>query len=467
MIKKFPDIEIPEDNPWLNDKLDRKKTGVSLFELVKRIDSSFVLAIDGAWGTGKTTFVKMWTQYLQHKGIKTICFNAWEHDYVENPLVVFIAETIDAVEKDIDGDSKTRESFRKFKELGTQLIKRSIPAMVRLVSAGLLNLPDNYEEEIGKLLSEFATNQLKSYAETKQTIKDFRCVLRELVQALPNQKLVFVIDELDRCRPNFSIELLEVVKHFFETEGVVFVLSLDKSQLENSIQAVYGHEFNSSTYLRRFIDLTFTLSTPPIIELADFYRGLLTRYDLPTVVEKFYPDHINYMGGLYELVPNLANNLDLTFRDVNQLLLRISITLKTLPNEKSFLPPLFVALCFISEFEPTLFVQFKDPNENTGLKKILNILSRNLWNSNQCITLQALIAIGYEELRFNDRRMRFEVYVQSKFSPQPKEENLLLVDPRVADKIIDLVCSYGFHSGVQINKILETIELSYKFVLDE
>lgn len=66
---------------------------------------------------------------------------------------------------------------------------------------------------------------------------------------------MFFIDELDRCRPTFAIELLERIKHLFDIQNIVFVLSIDKEQLEASTAAAYGSAINAPEYLRRFIDL--------------------------------------------------------------------------------------------------------------------------------------------------------------------------------------------------------------------
>ena len=73
---------------------------------------------------------------------------------------------------------------------------------------------------------------------------------------------MFIIDELDRCRPSFSIEVLEKAKHFFNVENIIFVLGADKEQLGHSIKAIYGNDLNVNGYLRRFIDLDYVLPSP-------------------------------------------------------------------------------------------------------------------------------------------------------------------------------------------------------------
>ena len=74
--------------------------------------------------------------------------------------------------------------------------------------------------------------------------------------------MVIVIDELDRCRPTFAIDVLEVVKHMFSTDGIVFVLASNQTQLSHSIASVYGDRFDSLGYLKKFFGVTFRL--PPV-----------------------------------------------------------------------------------------------------------------------------------------------------------------------------------------------------------
>jgi hypothetical protein len=70
------------------------------------------------------------------------------------------------------------------------------------------------------------------------------------------------IDELDRCRPTYAIELLETVKHLFEIKGIVFVIATNTDQLQHSIKVVYGQGFDANRYLYRFFQRTYTLKMP-------------------------------------------------------------------------------------------------------------------------------------------------------------------------------------------------------------
>src|SRR5438309_5535791 len=92
MHSKLPDIEIPLDDPFANDKLQRRESGEILSRFLQAVPTPYVLAIDAQWGQGKTTFLRMWKQLLQNDGFPVHYFNAWEADYESDPMVALMGE---------------------------------------------------------------------------------------------------------------------------------------------------------------------------------------------------------------------------------------------------------------------------------------------------------------------------------------------------------------------------------------
>lgn len=87
------EIEVPETTPFANDKLERFGLCNILTDVVSFYgQSGCVMGLDGEWGTGKTTFVRMWRQHLENTGYKTLYFNAWTSDFTEDPLMVLVSE---------------------------------------------------------------------------------------------------------------------------------------------------------------------------------------------------------------------------------------------------------------------------------------------------------------------------------------------------------------------------------------
>ena len=112
----------------------------------------------------------------------------------------------------------------------------------------------------------------------KKAVREFKEALLELSnqlsESIPNHPLVFAIDELDRCRPSYAVELLEVAKHLFSVNNVVFVLVINQLELAQSVKALYGQTFDAEGYLQRFFDLDFRLPDP---DRSRFVDALLYR----------------------------------------------------------------------------------------------------------------------------------------------------------------------------------------------
>lgn len=265
---KHHEIEIPEQNPFKYCKLEREQYAVILTNIIEIYADGFVLSINNEWGAGKTTFVKMWQQYLKNKNFETIYFNAWENDFDNNPLVAIISElkTL-AVGRD-------KVIFKSIIEKGAVITKSVLPALVKVLAKKYINIEELVDaiENTTKGATEILEGEIKQYAKKKQTILEFRKELELYINKTgSNRPLVFIVDELDRCRPDYAVEVLEQLKHFFSVPGIVFVLSIDKSHLAASVRGYYGSEqINTEEYLRKFIDLEYAIPAPTSITYCKY-----------------------------------------------------------------------------------------------------------------------------------------------------------------------------------------------------
>ena len=297
------EIEVPEDDPFKHDLLGREKPVEILTHLIGSVEGPCVLAIDAVWGTGKTTFIRMWSQYMQNKNFPVIEFNAWENDFAGDPFVALSAELTDGLNKytdkgkplaqkiDIiswlcqvipwlcqvagyrvkstDKDKPLAQKIDTTKKAAAEVLRRAAPGVLRAATAGILDVSPLIEKEIGQALASYAEERLAKYQETKDSVKAFKKSLKEIACELmkprdgqPGRPLVVIIDELDRCRPSYAVELLEVAKHLCAVDNIIFVLAVNRSQLAHSIRALYGSDFDAEGYLRRFFDLDFQLPDP-------------------------------------------------------------------------------------------------------------------------------------------------------------------------------------------------------------
>lgn len=255
-------------DPFWDCRLDRIHYAEILTNIVLTYHRGFVLALSSDWGTGKTFFVKRWKKHLEHKEIQSIYFNAWENDFDNNALIALLAELQSVV---LD---QNRELYEKLIEKTSLIVKRILPTTIKLFSKILLS-----GEDISEILKELTaasltttSDSINDYIQKKKDIQDFKEALSAFVQSTNQDKpLVIFIDELDRCRPDYAVEVLEAVKHLFNIDGIVFVLSIDKKHLASSIKGYYGSEhINTDEYLRRFIDLEYTLPEPSIEKFCGY-----------------------------------------------------------------------------------------------------------------------------------------------------------------------------------------------------
>lgn len=252
------DVEIPSKPSELfqNDLLDRKEPIEVLTAVISSIEGPCVISVDAEWGAGKTTFLKLWAQYLRNEEYSVVEYNAWETDFASHPF----AALFDAMVSDLTSRERITEGV---KQIGTALALSLGEHLLGNVGLSpVIRLIGNVGES-----QQPCPRSLAEYRQLKDLLAEFRRELQaaadKMQTATGNRKpLVIFIDELDRCRPSYAIELLEVAKHLFSVDGIVFVFGLNQAQLKHSVSVIYGTGFDSSDYLRRFFDLDFVLPAP-------------------------------------------------------------------------------------------------------------------------------------------------------------------------------------------------------------
>lgn len=270
MKLKHETVSVPEQNPFQFDMLDRKQQAEMLTTFIKSIDEPLTMSVEAGWGHGKTTFFRMWAQHLKNNNFSCISFNAWESDYSEDPFIPFVAELRKSI---IEAESGSGEISKKLADLsnflrktGIQVAKRTLPVAVKMITAGLLDADDLIKEAAGDAIEKAIEQKFDEYEADRESVDKFKLALAKVVQELKDQEkqlpLVFMIDELDRCRPTYALALLERIKHIFNVDGIIFVLAIDRKQLLESIRTVYGSNTDATRYLRRFIDFGYTLPDP-------------------------------------------------------------------------------------------------------------------------------------------------------------------------------------------------------------
>ena len=430
----------------------------------------FVLAINNKWGTGKTTFVKMWKQHLSNEGFKTMYFNAWENDFDMEPLAAMLGEL-----KKLIGKTESK-SYNSLIEKGATISKRILPSIGKNIAKKYLG------EEVADLIcdsvkaaTDILKDEVEEYINKKDNLLAFKKELVKFVSENGNGKpIVFIIDELDRCRPDYAVEVLEKVKHFFNVPSIVFVLSIDKEQLGYAIQGYYGSDrIDTNEYLRRFIDIEYQLPKPNIdsfskylFDYFSFGQFFANRKNGENEKENFETFSIC-----------LGNIINYSLRQQEKLFALTRVVLRTIdPNTKNCLPDMFMLLIHLKLFNRKLYNKIKNKAIETQelVDEIeLLLLSSKYENINHIIYIEALLVFFYHTYLNEDTKVyghnnslfeKVEQYDKLKFTLTSKTSNI----PRVVydlekhiahiEKVQHLVYTYNLSFFLNKIELLDNLE---------
>ena len=274
------------------DLLKRNKDLVYFYDLLLAQETVSSIAIDGRWGSGKTFFVKQSLLLINAKNpmsemdddkkmriIKSLSFPKKDEDVSEN---YEMAIYYDAWENDNDTDPVLSLVYEITKQLGIEYSFAENGNVFKLAGSILEALSGrNINGIIENLKSENPINKIREEKTLHENIKEFFTEI--LVER--GHRLVVFIDELDRCRPSYTVQLLERIKHYFCDDRITFVFSVNLEELQHTIKHHYGNTFDACRYLDRFFDMRISL--PPADKSA-FYRkmGLESSYVLEKVCRK-------------------------------------------------------------------------------------------------------------------------------------------------------------------------------------
>lgn len=253
-----------------SDPLDRNKNLKVMLNFLNNIEGQLVLNLDGYWGTGKTIFLKQ-LEFINQQEFEfptqvtkmnnpsivkkfkekyeVLYFNAWENDLYESPLESLIFQLILKLEETDKDEAKIQGRIKKLDSLLKQAGILTADIALKKISAGFIEFSDI------KPQNKDITKTITSMNEKKTAIAK----LLKLISDSVKKTILIVVDELDRCKPSYAIEFLEIVKHLFSSEKIVFLFASNKEELTNTVKLIYGQDFDGYKYLNRFFDFEFTL----------------------------------------------------------------------------------------------------------------------------------------------------------------------------------------------------------------
>lgn len=321
------------------DKLDILQRDEFVKQLERMIENisenkvSTCFAINGKWGCGKTFVLDMLQERLEEKQSEQtadnkyfiIRYNSWKYDYYEEPLAAIVAELMTTIEEKtvLFPDSEEKQKilgalygisivlltvFGTVAEIGTGLpFKDGIKASIEGCKEGQKNYKEKHDYD--------------AYLSLRKSIEKLNEILKDLSE---KYTILFLVDELDRCMPEYAIKVLERLHHLTEGKSnIITVISMDKEQLKKSVEKIFGIE-NSDKYLEKFIQFEVKLDYGDVSEkITDKHADYIALFDY----EKF-----PFNEPFEECLQAIFKEVDI--RTQEQLVKKAMIAHKLLYNDK-------------------------------------------------------------------------------------------------------------------------------------
>ncbi|MBN6113773.1 KAP family P-loop NTPase fold protein [Xanthomonas bonasiae] len=291
---------------WSQDVLGRKPLADYLTKSLKSQSASLALsergltvALDADWGAGKSFFVTNWVTDLRGLGHPVVYFDAWENDIGDEAAISLMAAILAVLRACLPANATISEKASRLRTDSIKKLRRALVPAAGVVFKGLLkkttsiavdDLIEVFTEaddsqdrhhskgEMDDILDGLFEAALVEHDSRKEKLVAFKASLVNLLDLVcENEKakpLFVFVDELDRCRPSYAIKLLEEIKHIFGIKDVVYVVSTNIDQLQSSVRAIYGSDFDGRRYLRRLFNREYSL---PRVDSSNFADGFIVK----------------------------------------------------------------------------------------------------------------------------------------------------------------------------------------------
>ena len=277
------------ENPTFDtqDEFKRKPIAENIIRLLTSDIDLSPMVIDGGWGTGKTEFCQKLIRLMQqqHPDYQPVYIDAFRSDHSGEPLLALFAEIIKACTPEDTGEQPSEQR----KEMTKKVAKAAGFVMKTVAKAAVGHVLKQNMEDLAEGMSQIINDKqeaknaaatvagaattlashsidatidatvealLKEQIEAEKNLETLKACLKELAADKP---IILFIDELDRCRPDYAVDMLEVIKHVFDVENVKVVLVTNTKQLRAAINHRYGMEVDAQKYLDKFLKYNFAL----------------------------------------------------------------------------------------------------------------------------------------------------------------------------------------------------------------
>lgn len=357
-----PHVDLYREGFEEEDVLQRKKVSAALSNLLDRIDDSIVVALHGKWGTGKTYFLKRWVgaHKIENGSSGTaVYFDAFAHDYVSDPLPALVSALADRL------PASRNDQIQRVKKAAFKLVKPLARVGLAVATFGATEVLNEVGDTVAEAVGEETAAGLEKYWAEEEARRTAMLEFKQAIELLasPGTKgntgasVIVVIDELDRCRPDYALEVLEVIKHFFSVPHLHFVLGVNLEALENSVRARYGERIDAQAYLKKFIQITLELPNHLGAEHQSKQAPIIYLEHL--ITEMGVPKHIG--NRLLSQVKIVSQNNDVSMRDVGKIVSSVTLANSEVLEKETWMPgwiDVMIDLIVSKIIRPDLYPKF-------------------------------------------------------------------------------------------------------------
>jgi possible P-loop ATPase len=315
------------DSPAVQDSFNISKYINGLVNFIKSCNTPMTIAVQGDWGTGKTSIMTMIKNELRNsKNLNLVWFNTWQFSQFnlgdKLPLTM-LNKLVNEV-----SNNKESENFKYIKK-----------AMVGVADAILGHISGGALE-----VSSFLDNEENLFEAVERLKESFQKLVNE--KAGDEGRVIIFIDDLDRIEPERAVELLEVLKIFLDCEKCIFVLAIDYSVVTRGVKVKYGNDFSESkgkSFFDKIIQVPFKMPVGSY-DISLYVKKCFEDIGLE-VEEEVLPQYINLIKY------SIGNNPRSMKRLFNSFLLLSNISDSEILEDSLNRQILFALLCMQSSYE--------------------------------------------------------------------------------------------------------------------
>lgn len=362
------------------DEFKREKIADNLIKILNTNFRISPLLIHGPWGSGKTEFCLKLIEKIksENKPWNVIYFDAFKYDHLEDPLLAMIAQIT---------SSMPHESVEK-----KSLIKKAIPVIKvmgkvagkSLVAWGLKQDTDDISEDMAKVLNDCGESFVdlgveKVFEDFEKADENLKVFKEYLAKVTSEQKLVICVDELDRCRPSFVLNIIEKTKHVFDIPNVNFIFTANIDQMESMVKKLYGYSIDASTYLDKFFPFSVQLPERHTNNGYDYNGNAYLLFSNLAKSDEALKVFFSYQANVGFLFETIFKKKNLSLRDAEKFFNYVSIynvIAKSKINQKTnwMYVILYLLGIFIYSFDKKCFTRSLNGDfELADIERILGI----------------------------------------------------------------------------------------------